>query len=206
MLAVILAVALAAIGFAGYRFFAADGEKTHDSTSSTDVSQGSAGGRPNAPIKQRGPHRAPNVSVPVSPVGKQGSPPDFSGTWQWFEALRNGVSMPVSGSPMTLSQNGSVITRSDSGKQFQITSSGIATRQAFFATDGKRSREVDTAAQADVIQTVTLRMEGATLIREVSDLYKTRVGDHQPGTKMLDVDKFRRMTPGIATGLGSSKQ
>jgi hypothetical protein len=106
--------------------------------------------------------------------------PDFSGTWEMISSVYNGKANPVNTTPLVITQNGSMVRIGN--RDLQISDTGTVGYQTYAAHDNAHGHEVPSAAQADLIDTLTWRIEGSILVIETTFEYKHTYGKHSPGT------------------------
>ena len=114
--------------------------------------------------------------------------PNFAGTWEMISSVYNGKANPVSSTPLVITQNGSMVRIGN--RDLQISNAGTVGYQTYAAHDNAHGHEVTSAAQADLIDTLTWRIEGSILVFETTFEYKHTYGKHSPGTD-LRVMRFR---------------
>jgi hypothetical protein len=137
---------------------------------------------------------------PVSIAGPLPQPkvprslPNFAGTWELFAITQNGVTQKVSpqSKPLVVTQNGATV--GIFGRDLQINPSGSIGYQSFAAHDDKSGHDVATAAQADLVDTFTCRVEGSTLMYETIFDYRHQYYNHPPG-RDVRVMSYRRIAP-----------
>jgi TIR domain/PASTA domain len=134
-----------------------------------------------------------NVAVAVEGTGRSERPPskypNFGGTWEMFEVTLNGTSQKVSTRPLVIAQNGGEVTIG--GRTLSIRGDGAVSYQTFSAGPNPGHR-VETASQADLIDTLTWRLDGAILVFETIFDYRRAYGNHGPG-RDLRIMKYRRV-------------
>src|SRR5262249_13190203 len=126
---------------------------------------------PNTPVRPR----TDPVTTPASEAF-----PNFAGTWEPIEITVNGKPQSALGRPLTITQMGALVYVDR--KELKINRSGAVTYQTFWASDDKVGHVVGTEDQADLVYTVTVRVEGSTLIYDTILQYKAQFGKHPPGT------------------------
>ena len=115
--------------------------------------------------------------------------PNFAGTWEMIGLVNNGVPQTIpKAQPVAITQNGALVRFGN--MEAQITSAGTVTYKNFFA----HKQPVQTEAQADLVDTVTWRVEGSILVCEQNINYKTADYGRPPGTG-LRILKYKRVAP-----------
>ncbi len=160
----IIVIAVVAIAFGAYKLLA-PGPAASEQTAGSNL--------PGAPVKQH--------------------LPNFAGTWELFENTYNGVRQPITNPQrIVITQDGRTVSLDR--RELKITPAGAITYQTFFTQDGKSGHAVANQGQADLVDTFTWRIEGATLVFETTFNYKAQYGNHPPGTEFR-IMKYRRVTP-----------
>ena len=119
--------------------------------------------------------------------------PNFAGTWELTEYTFNGRTVPVTNARrITITQSGSLVRMGN--KELPIDAAGRVTYQDFYAGDNKAGHAVNTEAEADLVDTLTWRLDGPILIFETTFRYQRRYGNHPPGTDFRTI-KYRRVSP-----------
>lgn len=122
------------------------------------------------------------------------SVPNFAGTWELVTITMNGMPEVVNpkSKHLVITQNGTTVNLS--GRELQITPAGTFGYQLFFAHDDKYGHEVATAAQADLVDTVTYRLEAGRLVGETVSDYRHPYSNHPPG-RDLRITSHSRIAP-----------
>jgi len=141
--------------------------------------------------------------------------PNFAGTWQLVEYTFNGNArlLPANVPTLTVTQNGPIVTmrttatgqlladwqRAELGwtgpdQNLAIAADGTPTKKIFSADDGGRSHLVATEAEADVVVTHALRVEGPLLVWQSTNNFKRQLLGHARGTDTF-VRRYRRIAP-----------
>ncbi|HKD00776.1 MAG TPA: PASTA domain-containing protein [Terriglobales bacterium] len=132
-------------------------------------------------------------TVNVERTGRSEQPqskyPNFGGTWEMFEITFNGTREKVSARPLVITQNGGKVTIGD--RTLSIRGDGAVSYQTF-AAGPSPEHTVETASQADLIDTLTWRLDGAILVLETVFDYRRTYGNHGPG-RDLRIMKYRRV-------------
>lgn len=143
------------------------------------------------------PQRPPDRAAPVADSSAQAPParslPNFAGTWELFEATRNGVPAPEymnNAKPVTITQDGPMVHVQ--GNTLRITNEGTVAYRKYFASDDRSGHAVPSEDQADLIDSFTFRLQGSILVRETKFDYRRQYGNHQPGTD-LRIMKYQRI-------------
>jgi len=105
-------------------------------------------------------------------------------------SVYNGKANPVNSTPLVITQNGSMVRIGN--RDLQISNAGTVGYQTYAAHDNAHGHEVPSAAEADLIDTLTWRLEGSVLIFETTFEYKHTYNSHLPGTD-LRVITYRRI-------------
>ena len=134
------------------------------------------------------------VTTPQSSPSRPADvPPNFAGTWELFESIHNGVpDTNANGQRVIFTQNGNIVHVGN--RDLTITSAGIVTYQMFFAHDDKYGHEVATEDEADLVDTLTWRVEGSILVFETVFDYRRQYFGH-PAGKDLRIIRYRRVAP-----------
>jgi hypothetical protein len=123
--------------------------------------------------------------------------PNFAGTWEMISNVYNGKanSVPENGKRIVVTQNGSMV-RIGNNRNLQISDAGTIGYQTYAAHDNAYGHTVQSAADADLVDTLTWRVEGSILIFETTFEYKHPYGHppHPVGTD-LRVMRYRRIPP-----------
>jgi hypothetical protein len=127
------------------------------------------------------------ATVPVA----RDSVPQFGGVWEIVEHSFNGVPQNRGGR-ITFVQDGTVVR--DDRRTYTISATGTLGFQMFLAHDSEHGHEVSTAAEADLIQTYTWRVDGQFLMQEAIYYYKNQYFGHPQG-KDVRIVKLRRVSP-----------
>ena len=153
---------------------------------SVKVAENHAGNR--APAKAY--DESPSVPREKSKTGA--ALPNFAGTWEMISWVENGTAKPVpdNGRTIVITQNGSMVRVGN--HDLQISNAGTIGYQSYFGHDNASGREVSSAAQADLIDMLTWRIEGSILVFESTFEYKHTYGNHPPGTNFR-VIRYRRI-------------
>jgi hypothetical protein len=114
--------------------------------------------------------------------------PNFAGTWEMISSVYNDKANPVNSTPLVITQNGSMVRLNN--RDLQISNAGTIGYQTYAAHDNAHGHGVESAAQADLIDTFTWRIEGSVLVFETTFQYKHTYGNHPPGTDFR-VMKYR---------------
>jgi len=107
-----------------------------------------------------------------------------------ISSVYNGKANPVNSTPLVITQNGSMVRIGN--RDLQISNAGDVGYQTYAAHDNTHGHEVPSAAEADLIDTLTWRLEGSVLVFETTFEYKHTYGNHAPGT-ISRVMKYRRI-------------
>jgi tetratricopeptide (TPR) repeat protein len=131
---------------------------------------------------------AERPSVPGEQSKAQPALPNFAGTWEMISSVKNGRANPVDSGPLVITQNGSMVRIGN--RDLQISNAGTVGYQTYAAHDNAHGHEMPSAAQADLIDTLTWRIEGSILVFERTLEYKHTYRNHSPGTD-LRVMRYR---------------
>jgi beta-lactam-binding protein with PASTA domain len=133
-------------------------------------------------------------ALPPKGLGEKVKVPNFAGTWELFAITENGVSQAVNAKskPLVVTQNGTMVHIF--GRELQITPAGTVGYQTFAAHDDKSGHEVATAAEADLVDTLTCRIDGSNLVYETVFEYRHQYFNHPPGREVR-VMTYRRVGP-----------
>jgi hypothetical protein len=132
------------------------------------------------------------VAVMGNAAGGSKGLPNFAGTWELFEATMNGAAQQIRpGSRMMISQSGTTVHIGN--QDLAITAAGTVVYHNYSMQDGTTRRMVSTEDQADVVETLTRRVEGDVLVSELTLYFKKQVLTHPPGTE-LRITKYRRVS------------
>ena len=131
-------------------------------------------------------------TVPAQPpVIPADSIPRFAGAWQPIESTYNGQQKPIASVPrVTFTQDGSLVRIGN--RAMRITSSGTVTYKEFWASDNRYGHAVQNEAEAALVDTLTWRIDGSTLVFETTFNYRTQYFAHPPGTDVR-IMKYRRV-------------
>jgi len=160
--------------------------KSVDTGTAIDLVVSEALAKPAASLSQAAP-------VPDHPPQQPKVPPalpNFAGTWSLYENTMNGVTQAIPASkPILVTQNGTIVRIG--GRDLQITSIGTVSYQTFSAHDDKYGHAVATADQADLVDTLTWKIEGSVLVFETVFDYRRQYYNDPPGKKVR-IMKYRR--------------
>jgi hypothetical protein len=106
--------------------------------------------------------------------------PHFAGKWQMVKFTRDSVPQPPSSTIVNIPQNGREVVIGNA--TYTIASDGIITLRLFYAQDAHFGHRVETEAQANLVDTITWRVDRQLLVRETVSEYRTQYFDHPPGT------------------------
>jgi len=115
--------------------------------------------------------------------------PNFGGTWGMFENTYNGTPGNVNTSPVVITQKGGEVTIG--GRTLSIRDDGAISYQTF-AAGPSPGHSVETASQADLIDTFTWRLDGSILVFVTVFDYRRAYGNHGPGRDQR-IMKYRRV-------------
>jgi hypothetical protein len=117
--------------------------------------------------------------------------PNFAGNWSLYENTMDSVTQAVPASkPISITQNGTIVHIG--GRDLQITSNGTVSYQTFSAHDNQHGHAVATADQADLVDTLTWKIEGSVLVFETVFDYRRQYFNDPPGKKVR-IMKYRRV-------------
>ncbi|HXX20717.1 MAG TPA: adenylate/guanylate cyclase domain-containing protein [Candidatus Acidoferrum sp.] len=116
----------------------------------------------------------------------------FEGTWELVSSTMNGVTQTIKPTRITITQSGSLVRVG--GQELRLTDEGTLTHQDFYAHDERYGHRVETPDQADLIDTLTWRIKGSTLVFETVFDYRAPYYGHPVG-KLLRIMEYRRVTP-----------
>lgn len=133
----------------------------------------------------------------------QASIPNFAGTWERIDATYKGEhhSAGPDAQRITITQEGSLVKIW--GHEAPITRDGTATYKTFHALDGQNWHVVENEADAALVDTFTLRLQGPILVWETTFNYKVPSRKHPIGTD-LRIMRYRRSAPGAIPAQGPS--
>jgi TIR domain/PASTA domain len=131
---------------------------------------------------------ATGAKEPGSVSPDQSQLPKFGGTWEAFEALRDGTSRQITkGRRLVFKQDGAVVTFGL--REFTITASGTVTYPMFLAHNGQ---DQSTPEGADVISTQTWKVAGDILVYEATYKYSAQYqGTRTAGPYII---RYRRVS------------
>jgi len=140
---------------------------------------------------------------PAQPSGVTGQQPigavqpvqpsqSFEGTWELVSSTMNGVTQTIKPTRITITQSGSLVRVG--GQELRLTGEGTLTYQEFYAHDERYGHRVETPDQADLIDTLTWRIKGSTLVFETVFDYRAPYYGHPVG-KLVRIMEYRRVTP-----------
>jgi len=140
---------------------------------------------------------------PAQPSGVTGQQPigavqpvqpsqSFEGTWELVSSTMNGVTQTIKPTRITITQSGSLVRVG--GQELRLTDEGALTYQEFYAHDERYGHRVETPNQADLIDTLTWRIKGSTLVFETVFDYRAPYYGHPVG-KLVRIMEYRRVTP-----------
>jgi hypothetical protein len=118
--------------------------------------------------------------------------PTFAGTWELVSMTMNGVAQMVTHQTrIGITQNGQLV-RIGNDEGSRLTSEGTITYKKLFVHDAQYGHKVDTEDQADLVDTLTWRLEGSNLIVETIYDYRRPYGGHPIG-KDVEISEFHRV-------------
>lgn len=132
-----------------------------------------------------------------SPIPQPPAPklvPNFAGTWEPIDTTYNGERKPASAEakPITITQEGSLVHLGN--RDLQITGDGRVGYKTFSAQDSQHpyGHTVESEAEAALVDTLTLKLEGSILVFETTFDYKKPYVNHKVG-KDLRIMRYRRV-------------
>jgi hypothetical protein len=128
-----------------------------------------------------------------TPTPQAPSSPRFAGTWESVGTTLNGVAQTrFTPQRITITQDGPMVRIGN--RSYRATSSNIITYQQSYAHDAQHGHLVQNADEADLVDTITWRIEGQKLVLKTVFDYRSAYFSH-PAGRDVRITEYRRVAP-----------
>lgn len=117
--------------------------------------------------------------------------PSFTGTWELVRSSLNGVTQELHSVRLSITQDGSVVRIGN--QEHRLTSPNTVIYQQYYVHDDRYGHQVQSADQADLVDTISFRVNGSKLTAQTVNYCKANYYACPAGRKTVGVREFRRV-------------